>query len=252
MPLAARNGVNLHIVELGAAGPPVVMLHGLLLGSLATWYFTAAQALTRRHRVLLFDLRGHGRSERPPSGYDVATHVADLGAVVSSFTDEPVALVGHSFGAVVALRYAIHEPARVRSLALVEAPLPPSRLAELDEFLTRPAEERAGALPEALRGAVLRGERGGLRLLENLRALAEDTSLLADLRAAEDVGDDELARLVCPVLAVYGAASSCRPAGRRIARAAPDARLVEVEGGHFLPLEAPAALTHLLTGFLHA
>ena len=77
MPVSTRNGVRLHWQELGS-GPPLVMLHGLLVGSLATWYFTAAPALAARGHVVLYDLRGHGLSERAPSGYDVATQIEAL------------------------------------------------------------------------------------------------------------------------------------------------------------------------------
>jgi pimeloyl-ACP methyl ester carboxylesterase len=46
MRFATDDGVELHVEELGA-GPPVVMLHGLLVGNMTTWYFTAAPELAR-------------------------------------------------------------------------------------------------------------------------------------------------------------------------------------------------------------
>jgi pimeloyl-ACP methyl ester carboxylesterase len=251
MPLATRNGVTLHLQALGEAGPPVVMLHGLLVGSLATWYFTAAPALAKTHRVLMYDLRGHGKSERTAAGYDVATMAADLAAVVDAFTDEPVTLIGHSFGAVVALSYALARPERVAKLAVIEAPLPPSQVGEMDGFLGRSPESMADALPEALREAVVRGGRQAVRFLDGLKFLAFESSLFADLKQAEDIGDDALRALACPTLAVYGASSSCRPVGDRIARHAPNARLLELPGGHFLPLDAAAPLASALTEFVH-
>ena len=81
MSFTTANGVRLHTTALGA-GPPVVMLHGLLIGSLASWYFTAAPALARTHAVQLYDLRGHGLSDRPVDGYDTATMAADLAALI--------------------------------------------------------------------------------------------------------------------------------------------------------------------------
>src|SRR5678815_1667039 len=58
MPLVAANGLQFHVQELGD-GRPVVMLHGLLIGSLASWYFTVAPALAPAHRCRLYDLRDH-------------------------------------------------------------------------------------------------------------------------------------------------------------------------------------------------
>ena len=250
MPLAPRNGITLHEQALGS-GPPVVMLHGLLVGNLATWYWTAAPVLAQTKSVLLYDLRGHGLSEKAPTGYDPRTMAADLGAVLDAFSPrEPVALVGHSYGAVIALTYALAHPDRVARLAVVEAPLPPSRLEELDAFLEKTPDEMLGALPSALRDALASGGRRGRRFVEAMRFLAQESSLFADVRRAEDIPDAVLATLRPPLLAVYGTESSCRPVGQRLARVVPRARLVEIEGGHFLPLERPANVTTALTEFL--
>jgi pimeloyl-ACP methyl ester carboxylesterase len=250
MPIANRNGVAFHLLELGEKGPPVVMLHGLLVGSLATWYFTTAPALARSHRVLLYDLRGHGRTERTRTGYDLETMQADLGALIDGFTTEPVTLVGHSYGAVVALRYALASPARVAKLALVEAPLPPSNLAELDSFLGRSPEAMAESLPDALRDALGRRGRQAAKLVDSLRFLATESSLFADLAKAVDIDDATLATLRCPLLTVYGTHSSCLPVGRRLARVLPGARSVELDGGHFLPIEAPGPLSAAIVEFV--
>src|SRR6185295_11727914 len=136
MRLTTDDGISLHVQELGQ-GSPLVMLHGLLVANMTTWYCTAAAELARNHRVILFDLRGHGLSERSASGYDLARMLRDLESVVDQLTDAPVDLAGHSFGALVALHFAMRRPERVRKLAVVEAPLPPSKLAELEGFLAR-------------------------------------------------------------------------------------------------------------------
>jgi pimeloyl-ACP methyl ester carboxylesterase len=265
MHVETRDGVKLHAQVLGS-GPSVVMLHGLLVGNMTTWYWTAASRLAERHRVVLFDLRGHGLSERAPRGYDIATMTSDLASVIEELAPGPVDLVGHSYGAVTALTYALRHPGRVRRLAVVEAPLPPSRLEEMDRFLGRSPDAMLDALPEVLREALAglvspggvssdgrdgaRGGRRGRRFVESLRFLATGSSLFDDLRRAEDIPDAVLATLACPLLAVYGTSSSCRPVGRRLAAAVPGARHVEMPGGHFLPLEAGQALTQVLTEFL--
>jgi pimeloyl-ACP methyl ester carboxylesterase len=239
MPVAKQRGLSFHTQVLGD-GPPAVMLHGLLVGSLATWYFGAAPRLARKHRVLMYDLRGHGKSERPRDGYDLGSMVADLEALLDDFSSEPATLVGHSFGALVALRLAQLRPERVRRLALVEAPLPPSHAGEIAEFLARSPEAMAAALPEVMRGR---------RALLHIAALAGETTLLADLAAERDMTDGELARVRVPTLLVYGDRSACLPTGERLSRVLPDARLVTLPGGHFLPVEAGAALADLLEDF---
>src|SRR5438874_2398461 len=259
MPQVTARGLAFHVQEVGA-GPPVVMLHGLLIGSLASWYFTAAPSLARSHRVRVYDLRGHGRSERARTGYDVATMAGDLAALIADL-DGPVDLVGHSWGALVALRFALDHPARVRRLAIVEAPLPPSRAVELADFVgvaavagesgaTDARTRLLDALPVTLRDAVARGRRQAERLLDSLAFLVFESSLLADLRRERDFSDAELARLTVPTLCIYGDRSACLPAGERLARVAPGAKLRVLPGGHYLHLDARAPLIAALEGFL--
>jgi pimeloyl-ACP methyl ester carboxylesterase len=241
MPVLAANGLALHVQDLGEGGSPVVMVHGLLIGSLASWYFTSAPALAQRHRVRVYDLRGHGLSEHATSGYDVRTMAGDLAAVAGS---EPIDLVGHSWGALIALRFALDHPERVRRLVLVEAPVPPSSVAEMAAFLE--GGDLAAALPAQMRATGRRGE----RLVRALSRLVLETSLVADLRAERDPDPVELARLRCPTLVVYGDRSSCAPGGARLAEAIPGARHELLAGGHYLHLDARDALTGLITEHL--
>jgi pimeloyl-ACP methyl ester carboxylesterase len=250
MQIAGFEGVALHAQVLGS-GPPVVMLHGLLVGNMTTWYFSTAPELAKRHRVVLFDLRGHGLSERAARGYDIATMTRDLEAVIDATSNgEKVTLVGHSYGAVVALAFALRRPEWVGKLVVVEGPLPPSRLEELDRFLGQSPDTMLGSLPDLLREALGGGGRRGRRFVEAMRFLAQESTLFDDLRRAEDIPDTELAQLVPPLLAVYGTESSCRPVGARLARVVPNARLEEIRGGHFLPLEAPGPLTEVVARFV--
>jgi len=244
MPHVERSGLKLHVQVLGE-GPPVAMLHGLLVGSMASWYFGAAPRLARRFRVLLSDLRGHGLSDPSPTGYDLATLGADLHEILPLAGAGSATLVGHSYGALIALRYALAHRHRVARLVLVDAPLPPSQVPELDAFLARRPEEMLSALPDALQSGVADGSRQGRRLVAQLRRLVEG-SLLADLQAEPDFADADLAGLDLPVLLVYGDRSGCRAAGERLARVLPRARLHFLPGGHFLPTEQAAALADLL------
>jgi pimeloyl-ACP methyl ester carboxylesterase len=230
MPLVRQRGLTFHVQSLGSAGPPVVMLHGLLVGSMTTWYFGAAPRLAEKHRVLLYDLRGHGKSERPATGYGLGEMAADLDALLElHFGAEPAILAGHSWGALTALRFALRRPERVARLVLVEAPLPPSQLAELAAFVRLPPAQMA----------------------RQLVGLAAETTALKDLAAEADIPDDALARLAAPTLLVYGDRSSCRPTGDRLLDVLPHARLRVLQGGHFLPTDAGPALTSALVEELH-
>ena len=233
------NGVTHHVQELGPPNAlPVVMTHGLVIGSLASWYFTVGPVLARTRRVRMYDLRGHGRSQRMTSGYDTTTLAADLEALTA---DLPAFdLVGHSWGALVALRFALAHPERVRRLVLVEAPLPPSSAVELAAFLTAEPAAILDALPESLKAAVSSGRRQAQRLVDTVVYLVRDTTLLADIRGEPE---PDVSALASPTLCLYGDTSSCLPGGQQLARNAPHAKLVVLKGGHYLHLDAKAEMT---------
>jgi esterase len=249
VPIVVANAVRFHVQRLGQ-GPVVVMAHGLLLGNLATWYFTAAPVLAARHSVLLYDLRGHGKSERARTGYDLATMTRDLAALTEDYRSQPIALVGHSFGALIALRFALDFPGRVGKLVLVEAPLPPSRFGAFSEFLRKSPPQMLEALPPLLRGPAGSGGRRARRLLESLRFLSGESTLRADLEAEPDITDAALAQLHCETLCIYGQESACRQVGERLARVLPNARLVLLPGGHYLHVDAAPALTAQIVEFI--
>lgn len=232
----------------------MVMLHGLLVGNLASWYFSAAPALARRYSVLLYDLRGHGRSERPQTGYDLQEMTRDLEGLVdvdNGDDDSPLTLVGHSYGALVALNFAIRFPQRVDRLVLVEAPLPPSDFPEITQFVQLDPEKMVQSMPSELQAMVASGGRRTRRFVTGLAELATSTTLLEDLRNEPDIADEQLSKVTCPVLAVYGKQSACRPVADRLHAALPNCRKVLLDGGHFLPTETPDALLENVQRFLN-
>jgi len=249
MAFATVNGVELHTQVLGD-GPPVTLVHGLLVGSMATWFFTTAKALSDSHRVVLYDLRGHGKSERAVHGYDPGTLAADLDGLLDYHAVARSALVGHSYGGLVALWYALAHPERVDKLVLVDIPLP---AALMEGFHAREApdpQELLASLPPQLQEAFAAGRRQARRLIEGLMFLLGQCSMVADVRAAGDIADERLAALRCPVLCIFGRDSGCRSAGERLARVIPGARLELLSCGHQVPLEASADMTELIGEFL--
>lgn len=251
MPEVLIDGVGFNVAELGPteqeAHPPVVMLHGLLLGNLATWYLGCGPMLARRRRVVCYDLRGHGRSQRPATGYSVAAMADDLGGLIERLELGPrVDLVGHSYGALIALEHRRRYPERVRRLVLVEPPLAPGDLGEVESFLSRSPEQMAQSLPA---GLALAGRRAR-RLVEGMLALATETELVRVLAEREGVPDAVVAGLGAETLVVFGAESPCRAQAARIAALAPSARVEVLPGGHFLPLQAPGPLSERIVHHL--
>ena len=118
------NGLRLHYrrwqpLEERPELPPLVLLHGLASAS-HIWNLVAPLLAERGYSVTALDQRGHGESDKPASGYDYETIIADDSVAIEALRIGKPALVGHSWGASVALQYAVTYPERVTSLTLVD------------------------------------------------------------------------------------------------------------------------------------
>jgi len=107
---------RIHYLDSGGddRGAPVVFVPGM---TCVAQDYTEILPLFGR-RVVVIDLRGHGRSSAPATGYDAATLSSDVGAVVDAVTDGPVHIVTFSRGTTYALTWALGNFERVRSVAI--------------------------------------------------------------------------------------------------------------------------------------
>lgn len=110
----------LRYIEGLAAGPPLLLLHGVT----RHWrdWEPVLPALLRKWHVFALDHRGHGESERTADGYLVADYCRDAAAFVRATFSEPVTVVGHSLGAMVALSLAAECPAHIARIVLEDPP----------------------------------------------------------------------------------------------------------------------------------
>src|SRR5579872_2956633 len=125
---AEANGTRLHYVAAGA-GPLVLLLHGFP----EFWYSWRFQlpALARRFRVVAPDLRGYNLSDKPASGYDIATLSADVRGLIEALGERQADVVGHDWGGALAWVTAIRAPDVVRRLVVLNAPHPAAMRREL-------------------------------------------------------------------------------------------------------------------------
>lgn len=112
----ANGQTRIHYLDSGGPdrGAPIIFVPGMT--DLADDYVEIMPLLGRRTAVV--ELRGHGRSDAPETGYDLDTLSADVGAVVDAVTDGPVHVMTFSRGTTYAMAWALAHPERVRSIAI--------------------------------------------------------------------------------------------------------------------------------------
>jgi non-heme chloroperoxidase len=140
------TGPVLHCAEIGdPLGQIVLFLHGYSDSSFSASPLGAH--VPPGVRLVAPDQRGHGRSDRPHDGYDMATLAADATALLDTLGCARATVVGHSMGGLVAQRLAIDAPARVASLVLVDTAAAPANAATHELAAAVAAFDDAGPVP---------------------------------------------------------------------------------------------------------
>lgn len=230
---------------------PVVFLHGLIMDNLASFFYTIAPAVARTTDVVLYDLRGHGRSERPMHGYRIEDGVDDLMGVLDAVgVDGPVHLVANSFGGTIALAAALRRPERIAGMVLVEAH--PAFEGWGEEMIDDLADLVAGFDGPGIRDYLASGAPRSLKtMVRTCEELVVESSLGADLCASQPTRPEDLAAIACPSLLLYGESSDILDRAFVLEDSIPGTVLEIVDGcSHALLMEDPATVERLTLDWL--
>lgn len=274
MPSVEVNGVRLNYLQMpcesGGQAEDLVLVHGLAT-NLAFWYFTHAPGFSKRYRVTLYDLRGHGRSETTESGYTAGNMAVDLGQMLDRLGIRRAHFGAHSFGGAVALNLACRNPGRFASLMVFDTHIYEVRRAGNAAWKFGPNIQRI--LDENRLKIDVKNAYFGYRLLTEVarlklvnRAMTRDLEdmicalmgknssrtasswlkLIDTTRAEQELMSDDglslesLEKLDFPILAVYGELSQAMTTGSRLLNIWPHADFRLIRGaGHFFPVTRP-------------
>jgi pimeloyl-ACP methyl ester carboxylesterase len=284
MPVAVVDEVRLNYLQLSpesGAGEDLVMVHGLAT-NLAFWYAPYATELSKRYRVTLYDLRGHGRSSAPAAGYRPEDQRRDLLGLLDHLQIRRAHFLAHSYGGVVALKLACVDPDRVASLVIADTHIAAARgqgsaRAWRDSDRIQETLDRAGIaldardayfgyklLTEVARlqqaNAVVPAELTKLvapwlgarshRTAAQWLDLMERTSAERELTSDDGLDAASLRRLRFPILALYGDRSQARFTGDELLKIWPHATFRRVrDAGHFFPTTRAAEVLGLCRRF---
>src|SRR5690242_21429013 len=118
MPHLRVRDVELYY-EVSGQGDPIVFIHGLG-SSTYDWEHQIAY-FAKHYQVVVFDVRGHGRSAKPRGPYSIPLFAADAAEVINTLDIAPAHIVGLSMGGMIAFQLAVNAPACVRSLVIVNS-----------------------------------------------------------------------------------------------------------------------------------
>lgn len=250
--------MTLHYTILGQ-GEPVVLLHGMA-GSSRYWNEAVRNFSPEKYKIINLDLLGFGLSPKPTDvTYNYETHIAAIKETLDALDVKSFVLVGHSMGALLALRLAAYSDFEIRHLVLVGLPFYPS-----------PEAARAAITNSSwLKKRAYYGNSSKLlctvwcNYLGNLskhvaplylkgvsKAVAQDSVLhtwqsydqsLRNVIETQHV-DKDLKRITVPVSILYGSADNCYPVFKKMIKASdyPNCELIVIkEAGHHLPISHP-------------
>src|SRR5215472_15608207 len=252
----SRDGVKLFYQVTGAGDRELFLLPQCQPATYSRQWKNQIPYLTGYFRVATMDHRGNGRSDRTATGYDLENRYRDVVAVLDEAVGPRFALVAHSCGSLIALRYVVEHPERVSHLILLGG--------QYAESVPQPFEEKVAPVirndfdnwrkrlfarsypePHSLKGIedsiAWAGETSPDVLVESLRAI--DGANVADL----------LGQVRVPTLVLHGALDKIVPYthAQKMAAAIPGARLVTFDGsGHGLHGRHPVKVNRLLRDFV--
>ena len=260
MPHVHRDGVNIYYESYGS-GTPIVFLHPFSTNGYI-WYFQIF-SFAQNYQCISVDHRGHGRSDKPESGYAIAEMAADVAAILDATGNEKAVLVGNSIGGMIAMQFNLDFPDRVLGTAIVSsgtnlaAGMPPEAMQAFQQDLN-------GAFGGLMEGAVsAKTKQDKPEILDLIKAsFAVDDNFTEQVffaNAADPNGvfnwniSDQLRNITKPTIIFAGEEDQATPveANQFLADNIPNARIkILKDVGHFYQLEKPADFNADLAQFL--
>ncbi len=265
------DGVRLHIEDSGGSGRPVVLIHGWPLSAQA-WEPQVSVLRAAGYRVVAYDRRGFGDSDKPASGYGYDILADDLQRVLDQCALQDVTLVGFSMGGGEVARYiARHGESRLHSVVFAAAvppflmktadnaqgPLTPAKAQQMKKALQ---EDRSSFFDQFTKDFF--SANGALQVTEAQRAaavaLCHQSAQQAALACMDAFGNtdfrDDLKQVQVSTLVIHGDADAVVPlegSGLRTHRAVPHSQLATVKGApHGLNVSHAKAFNDELLSFL--
>lgn len=251
--LLGLQDVNLHVEDTGGSGRPVVLIHGWPLSG-ASWKLQVPALQSAGYRVIAYDRRGFGQSDKPSTGYSYNSLAEDLQGILTALDLRNVTLVGFSMGGGEVARYVsnygqerLHSvvfaaavpPMLMKAPGNPEGPLEPAKAASMTANLT---VDSGAFYDQFTKDFFSPHADGNILVTEEQRqeaiALCEQASKVAALEAMQSFGitdfREDLPKVTVPTLVLHGDSDGIVPfegSGQRTHAAIPHSEVYLIKGG---------------------
>lgn len=260
------KGVPIHYALGAAAGPPLLLLHGIT----ERWqtFLPLISLLINQWQLYALDLRGHGKSGRLKDSYRIVDYAQDITYFLEAQIHEPAVIAGHSLGGLLAIYVAARRPKWVKACIVVEPPLhlqhtplknlpngPYETFKQIVEIIT--AHQTPEAIERHLVKYLSRDDAETRHVRAEVLSQLDPEALVLWLENQALFGlnlDALLRQIECPTLLIQGnpqrgAALFDEDAERALTLLRRGSRVSIPEGGHMLHHSHPEAVANALNGF---
>ncbi|MFT7560928.1 MAG: esterase [Flavobacteriales bacterium] len=230
----------------------VVLIHGMF-GNLSQFYLTIAPFLAQHYKVVIFDLKSHGRSEKSESGYDLVSLSNDVKELMDALSIQKSSLLGFSYGALVALKFAMLNPARTTKVVAIEVPDKP--IHDFKKRGTYTFDDFWGFviyLNTNIRENFFRSKRQIENTFKVYDYIFNQTTFSDDMNAEPEFVESDYKMVKSPVLLAFGKASPCFGEFNRIKNWIKNADIYLDDGDHGFFMDKVEASSSRVISFLAA
>jgi pimeloyl-ACP methyl ester carboxylesterase len=227
------------------------MVHGIF-GNLAQFYMTIAPKLSRDFRIVLYDLRSHGKSTCHDIGYDLQSLSNDIKYLLDALNIDKCHLVGFSFGSLIVLKFGMLFKDRVKKIVLLDVPpkfmFPMKQRGAFgfNDFLDFTSE-----LPPLMRKTFMRNKRQIEHNYTKYEYIVNQTSFIQDVKQDGEFSAEDYRIINVPMKLIFGRQSDALYEFNRIRGWIKNSEISFIDGDHYFFAENPDETSEVIRDFFN-
>lgn len=248
---ATRDGITLRYLDTGAGDPPMLFIHGWTC-NLTNWRDQVPH-FAKKHRVVAFDQRGHGESDKPDQDYTIDGFVDDVAWLIGELKLEKPVIVGHSMGGTITLNLVRKYPNIVRAVVFIDSPfiLPPETLAIAGPLMAGLKSPAYASIAEGFARTSFFNTDSPPGLVEELIAgIIAAPQRMMHTALASIIDPQSRVAGVLPVPSLFIRASTQMASDEQLREGFPGMGVITVPSAHFVQMEQPAATNNVIRDFV--